>query len=86
MWMFGIFFGITLSPLDQYLKSGRQLLLRILKAEENERPCLPLKEKFDSFVEAIAQKYQLLANNKFYCTMDGLKLLFQMSGDHDQQE
>eukprot|EP00957_Ditylum_brightwellii_P005537 424796-Ditylum_brightwellii.AAC.1 len=46
--------GITSLPLDQYLKFRRQLLLHILKAEENIQPHLSSKEKFDSFVEAIA--------------------------------
>eukprot|EP00957_Ditylum_brightwellii_P097006 7387020-Ditylum_brightwellii.AAC.1 len=73
-------------PLDWYFKFGRKLMLHILKVEENIQPCLPSKEKFDFFVETIAQKYPLLGDNKVYCTMDGLKLRLQMSGDHDQQE
>eukprot|EP00957_Ditylum_brightwellii_P210774 15365381-Ditylum_brightwellii.AAC.1 len=78
MWVLGLIFGITSSPLDRYLKFGMQLLLHILKAEENIQPRLPSKEKFDSFVDAIAQKYPLLGDNKVYCAMDGLKLRLQM--------
>eukprot|EP00957_Ditylum_brightwellii_P105447 8038746-Ditylum_brightwellii.AAC.1 len=62
--MFSMIFGITsLSP-DSYLQFGMHLLLHIFKVEENILLCLPSKEKIDSFVEAIIQKYPLLGNSK----------------------
>eukprot|EP00957_Ditylum_brightwellii_P164756 12544082-Ditylum_brightwellii.AAC.1 len=47
---------------------------------------MPTKDEFNSFVASIGEKYLRLAQEKLYCTMDGVKLYLQQAGDAKIQE
>ena len=51
----------------------------ILKSDPYAASCPPTVEKLREYQQAIAEKYPSL--NGVWCTMDGLKLLLQQSGD-----
>ena len=73
-----IVFGLTGSVLSLYLRYGRRLLFRVLKAEPGERIQMPSIEEIRDYQENVQRFYPNLVGVWF--VMDGLKLYLQQCG------
>lgn len=78
-----IIFGTTETPLGVYLKFGRRILIRVLKKVDDSAIRLPTEEEMIKYKEAVSARHPLL--NEVWCSMDGLKLLLECSGDEEEQ-
>ena len=72
-------FGMTGSSVSMYLRFGRRLIIRILSEEPDAAIRIPSHEKIREYQAAIAARHPVL--DKVWCTMDGLKLYLEQSGD-----
>jgi hypothetical protein len=71
-------FGLTGSVLSLFLRYGRRLLLRVLKAEPGSRIQMPSIEEIRDYQEIVWRLYPSL--NGVWFVMDGLKLYLQQCG------
>jgi hypothetical protein len=76
-------FGTTSSPLYQWLKFGRRVLLFALQHVPQAKVSLPSGEEVAAYVEAINNKYPVLTD--VWAACDGLKLKIQASGNYLKQ-
>jgi hypothetical protein len=74
-----IIFGMTSSPVSMYLRFGRRILIHLLNAEPDAAVKAPSVATIGVYKDCIRRKYPLLED--VWCTMDGLKLCLQQSGD-----
>jgi hypothetical protein len=74
-----VIFGMTASSVSMYLRFGRRLIIRILIKEPDAAICVPSVQKIREYQAAIALKHPSL--DGVWCTMDGLKLYLQQSGN-----
>ena len=68
-------FGMTDSSVSMYLRFGRRILVRVLKQNVLSRISVPSPEKIHEFCQAVQERHPTLAD--VWCTMDGLKLMWQ---------
>jgi hypothetical protein len=78
-----IIFGMTETPVLMYLKFGRRLLIHILKNESDSAIRMLTAEEMAQYKEAVRGKHPML--DGVWCSMDGLKLLLECSGDKEEQ-
>ena len=74
-----IIFGMPGTSVSMYIRFSRRLVIMVLKSDPDAAIRPPTVEKLREYQQAIAEKYPSL--NGVWCTMDGLKLLLQQSGD-----
>lgn len=72
-------FGITGTSTSMYLRFGRRILIEILKKNDLARLRIPSPEKIREYCRAYALRHPDLGD--VWCTMDGLKLRLQQSGN-----
>jgi len=72
-------FGMTKSSVSMYLRFGRRLVIRILTKEPDAAIKIPSIDKICEYQASIAAKHPSLEG--VWCTMDGLKLYLEQSGD-----
>ena len=74
-----LIFGLTMTPVSKYLQFVRRILVKILKANELAKICLPTHEKLEEYRGMIQARHPVLHN--VWGTMDGLKVLIEDAGD-----
>jgi hypothetical protein len=74
-------FGLTSSNLYDWLTFGRRALLFALQKCPHARVTAPTGADIDRYVEAVANKYPALGNERVWAAMDGLKLPLETSGN-----
>ena len=78
-------FGQTLSPLNHWLKLGRRVMYRALKADPRGRVAMPKADRIEGYVGAIAAKYPVLGSKRVGFALDGLKLHVEKAGSEYEQ-
>jgi hypothetical protein len=78
-----LIFGMTSSNLCMYLRFGLRIIVEALKNDSFAKICIPSAEDITVYKQAIGTVYPLLSN--VWCTMDGLKLYLQQSGNTEIQ-
>ena len=78
-----LIFGMTGSPVSMYLRFGRRILIQVLKAEPDAAIKIPDDATIRLFQDHVRQRHPVLEN--VWCTMDGLKLCLQQSGNATTQ-
>ena len=76
-------FGQTSSPLYQWLKFGRQILLHVLSRAVSSKVCVPNEAEVRSFQEAVGAKYPTCSD--VWGAADAIKLLIQQPASHQKQ-
>lgn len=77
-------FGMTYSNLDDYLLYGKRVIVKVLGNNSQARVCVPSSDKIAEYKEMVRSRHPNLTD--VWCTMDGLKLTLQQSGDALIQE
>ena len=72
-------FGLTGTRVSTWLRFGRRILIMILKNHSDAAVQIPSAARIDQFKRVIQARHRNLEN--VWCTMDGLKLYLQQSGD-----
>jgi hypothetical protein len=80
-----LIFGITGTSCSLYLRFGRRILVAVLNNHPDAQVKVPSEEKIVDFKTAIAERHPPLAAEQVWSTMDGLKLLIEVSGDNQTQ-
>lgn len=75
----GLIFGMGGTSVSIYIRFARRIVVLALKSDPDAAVSLPSLEKIREYQSAIAEKYPALSG--VWCTMDGLKLRLQQSGD-----
>ena len=70
---------MTGSSVATYIRFGRRLIIKILQNNPDAMVRAPSNEKIKEYQAAIAKRHPSL--HYVWCTMDGLKLLLEQSGD-----
>eukprot|EP00957_Ditylum_brightwellii_P071361 5424931-Ditylum_brightwellii.AAC.1 len=86
VWILGVMFGPTSSPIDRNNQFSRCVLYHVLQNQTTTGPVIPTKDEFDPFVASIGEKYPRLAQKKVYGTMDGVKFYLQQARNIKIQE
>ena len=79
-----LIFGMTYSNLDDYLLFGKRIIVKVLRNDHRARVRIPSSEKIEEYKQMVQSRHQFLPN--VWCTMDGLKLLLEQTGDSIIQE
>ena len=77
-------FGMTYSNLDDYLLYGKRVIVKVLGNNSQARVRVPSSDKIAEYKEMVRSRHPNLTD--VWCTMDGLKLTLQQSGDALIQE
>ena len=78
-----LIFGLTQTPVSMYLRFSMAILIRVLQRMDDARIKRPTVEQIVKYQDSIRQRHPRLGN--VWCTMDGIKLLLECSGDDDEQ-
>jgi hypothetical protein len=81
---FQLIFGMTYSNLDDYLLFGKRIIVMVLRHDDQAAVQIPSSEKIDEYKKMVVNRHRFLTD--VWCTMDGLKLTLEMSGDAITQE
>ena len=76
-------FGLTSTPMYNYLKFGRRLLMCALLKHRDAKVMLPNQSELQSFVSAISNKYPILKDVWGAC--DGLKIPIEKASNYSVQ-
>jgi len=79
-----LIFGMTYSNLDDYLLYGKRIIVKVLRNDPRASVQVPSSEKIAEYKEMVSNRHPYLTD--VWCTMDGLKLTLQQSGDAVIQE
>ena len=79
-----LIFGMTYSNLDDYLLFGKRIIVTVLKNDDRARIQIPCLERIDEYKQIVRKRHPFLTD--IWCTMDGLKLTLEQSGDALIQE
>ena len=79
-----IIFGMTYSNLDDYLLFAKRIIVMVLRKHDKASVRIPTPEKVDEYKQLVRNKHEFLTD--MWCTMDGLKLTLEQSGDALIQE
>jgi hypothetical protein len=79
-----LIFGMTYSNLDDYLLYGKRIIVKVLRNDPRASVQVPSSEKIAEYKEMVSNRHPYLTD--VWCTMDGLKLTLQQSGDTVIQE
>jgi hypothetical protein len=74
-------FGLTSSCMYDWLRFGRRTLLYALQFHPDAQVKPPTGAEINRYVEAVANRYPLLGDERVWAAMDGLKLPLQQSGN-----
>ena len=72
-----LIFGLTMPPVSKYLQFARRILVKILKANELPKICVPTHEKLEEYKAMIQARHSVLDN--VWGTMDGLKVRIEQA-------
>jgi hypothetical protein len=72
-----LIFGSTMTPVSRYLQFAKRILLKILKASELSKICVPTNEKLEEYRAMIQERHRVLDN--VWGTMDGLKVRIEQA-------
>ncbi len=76
---FQLIFGMTYSNLDDYLLFGKRIIVMVLRHDDRAAVQIPSSENIDEYKQMVVNRHRFLTD--VWCTMDGLKLTVEMSGD-----
>ncbi len=79
-----LIFGMTYSNLDDYLLFAKRILVRVLPDHPMAWVRIPSSKKIVEYQEMVRNCHKYLWD--VWCTMDGLKLMLEQSGDALMQE
>ena len=79
-----LIFGMTFSNLDDYLLFGKRIIVMVLRIYQRAHVQIPSSEKIEEYKEMVRNWHPFLAD--VWCTMDGLKITVEQSGDALTQE
>ncbi len=79
-----LIFGMTYTNLDDYLLFAKRIIVKVLRKHPMAMVKIPTSKKIEEYKEMIRNRHQNLHN--VWCTMDGVKLLLEQSGDALIQE
>ena len=79
-----LIFGMTYSNLDDYLLFGKRIIVMVLRHDDQAAVQIPSSKKIDEYKKMVVNRHRFLTD--VWCTMDGLKLMLEMSGDAITQE
>ena len=79
-----LIFGMTYTNLDDYLLFAKRIIVKVLRNHPMAMVKIPCSEKIVEYKEMIRNRHQNL--HDVWCTMDGVKLLLEQSGDALIQE
>jgi DDE superfamily endonuclease len=79
-----LIFGMTYSNLDDYLLYGKRIIVKVLRNDPRSSVKIPSSERIAEYKEMVSNRHPYLTD--VWCTMDGLKLTLQQSGDALIQE
>jgi DDE superfamily endonuclease len=78
-----LIFGMTATPVSMYLRFSRRILVGILENEPLAQIKIPDDNTIKGFQQTIRERFPAL--DGCWCTMDGLKLYIQKSGNNTKQ-
>ena len=78
-----LIFGMTQTPVSVYLHFSMVILIRVLQNMDDAKIKRPTVERIVQYQDSIRQRHPRLEN--VWCTMDGIKLLLECSGDDNVQ-
>ena len=76
--------GMTFSNLDDYLLFGKQIIVMVLRKDQQAHVQIPSSEKIEEYEEMVRNRHPFLTD--VWCTMDGLQITLEQSGDALIQE
>ena len=76
-------FGMTATCVSVYLRFGRRILIQVLQSQQSSSIKLPNDNLINEYMNSISERHPALSN--VWCTMDGLKLRLQRSGNNKIQ-
>ena len=79
-----LIFGMTYSNLDDYLLFAKRILLKVLVNDPRAAVQIPSSKKIEEYKAMVRSRHTFLPD--VWCTMDGLKLTLEQSGDAIIQE
>ena len=79
-----LIFGMTFSNLDYYLLFGKRVIVMVLRNDQRASVQIPSSEKIEEYKEMVKNRHPFLTD--VWCTMDGLKITLEQSGDALIQE
>ena len=79
-----LIFGMTFSNLDYYLLFGKRIIVMVLRNDQRASVQIPSSEKIEEYKEMVKNRHPFLTD--VWCTMDGLKITLEQSGDALIQE
>jgi len=79
-----LIFGMTYTNLDDYLLFVKRILVKVLSDDPWANVQIPSSEKIEEYKAMVRSRHTFLTN--VWCTMDGLKLTLEQSGNAIIQE
>ncbi len=79
-----LIFGMTYTNLDDYLLIVKRIIVMVLRDHPMAEVQIPSTKKIEEYVEMANRQHPYLFD--IWCTMDGLKLVLEQSGDGLIQE
>ena len=79
-----LIFGMTFSNLDDYLLFAKWIIVKVLRKDQRTQVRIPSSEKIEEYKEMVRNWHPFLTD--VWCTMDGLKITLEQSGDALIQE
>jgi hypothetical protein len=79
-----LIFGMTYTNLDDYLLFVKRIIVMVLQDHLMAKVQIPSTKKIEEYVQMVNRQHPYLLD--VWCTMDGLKLMFEKSGNALIQE
>ncbi len=79
-----LIFGMTYTNLDDYLLFTKRIIVKVLQEHPMAEVRIPSTKKIEEYVQMVNHQHPHLSD--IWCTMDGLKLLLEQSGNDLIQE
>jgi hypothetical protein len=79
-----LIFGMTYTNLDEYLLFGKRIIIKVLRGHPMAQVKIPSSEKIAEYKAMVYNRHPNL--HDVWCTMDGLKITLEQSGDALVQE
>ena len=71
--------GMTFTNLNDYLLFAKRIIIKVLRKDQRAHVRIPSSEKIEEYKEMVRNRHPFL--NDVLCTMDGLKITLEQSGD-----
>ena len=78
-------FGLTSSPLYEWMKFGRRALLVALQHVPEAKVTAPTGDEIEGYIDAIGAKYPIMEEERVWGACDGLKIKLQTSTNYAKQ-